>query len=65
MAFQKGPGDGFHAAKDDALEINPRLKAKRCVEPGMGAFHRVYDGERKVGEGKLARDAWADALRNL
>jgi hypothetical protein len=65
MAFAKGPQEGFHAARDGALEINPRLKCRRCVVPGLGSFHRVYDGERKIGEGRLARDAWSDALDRI
>jgi hypothetical protein len=62
MMFQRGPGEGYSAAKQEALALNPRLRGKRCTVPGMGSFHRVYDGERKVGEGTLARDAWANAL---
>lgn len=67
--FQKGPGEGYGAAKQEALALNPALRCRRCVVPGMGSFHRVsvltQTGPKKIGEGKLARDAWADAVSHL
>lgn len=67
--FQKGPGEDFHAAKEEVLAINPDFYCRRCEVPGIGSFHRVYlltqSGPVKYGEGKLARDAWSDALTKL
>lgn len=73
MAWQKGPGEGFHAAKDDALTINPQLRCRairRASYPGGQAKFFGYIVEDKTGrvigrDVKQARDAWADAFFKL
>ena len=73
MAWQKGPGEGFHAAKDDALAIDPRL---RCRAIRRSSYHGGpqhlygYVVENHLGAvmGKSvtqARDAWAEAFFKL
>ncbi len=65
--FQRGPGEGYHAAKDDALAIDPSL---RCTlvrdERGRtaGFIVRQADG-RSIGHGTVARDAWSAAFAKL
>lgn len=60
--FQRGPGEGYHAAKDEALAINPTL---RCRKLPNDHWFRVFDGEKVVGRGRIARDAWSDTLSHL
>ncbi len=70
--WQKGPGEGFHAAKDDALALDPALKCR-------AVFYQNYAGARRqivgyvvenakgetVGKGTLSRDAWGEAVFKL
>lgn len=58
--FQRGPGEGYQAAKADALAIDNTLRCKR-VDRG----YAVMRGERCLGAGRNARDAWNDALETL
>jgi hypothetical protein len=65
--WQKGPGEGFHAAKDDALAINPRLRC-RAVMYGSHRIGFVVEDETGKTIGKdpyQARDAWASAFFKL
>lgn len=72
MAWQKGPGEGYNAAKADALRINPRLRCRAIY------YQRVEGDPRKlvgfvvedeagkpVGRGLLSRDAWGQAFLKL
>lgn len=73
MAWQKGPGEGYHAAKDAALAINPRLKCRAIRRATYdGGPERLYgyvveDEKGKVigKDVKQARDAWSDAFFKL
>lgn len=73
MAWQKGPGEGFRAAKDDALAINPKLRCRairRASYYGGPAKLYGYVVEDETGKviGKSAiqaRDAWAAAFFKL
>ena len=67
MAWQKGPGEGYHAAKDDALAINPKLKCVRvCHRDGSQAGFVIEDERgRNLGTGLQARDAWNAAFFKL
>ena len=67
MAWQKGPGIGFHAAKDDALRIDPSLKCRAVWYHNGARRERVgYVVENKngktIGKGLLSRDAWSNAF---
>lgn len=59
--LQKGPEQGFNAAKQDALAINPNLRCRR-VHYGTDENFHILDGTLIVGRGKLARDAWNNFL---
>jgi hypothetical protein len=66
--FEKGPGHGYMAAKDEALALKAGLKCKRVVWNGLGIGYHVYDpkdNDRQYGRGALARDAWAEAVHCL
>lgn len=73
MAWQKGPGEGFHAAKEDALAINPKLRCKAVRRASHhGGVPRLYgyivedETGKKIGQSVTqARDAWADAFFKL
>lgn len=68
--WQKGPGEGFHAAKDDALAINPKLKCRAIRRAGYhGGPARLYGYVVEDETGKVigksasqARDAWGAAF---
>lgn len=68
VVFQKGPGEGYGAAKREALAIEPGLRCYRATEFVRAPFYVVLRGGRigvgkRVGDGgKLARDAWAAAV---
>lgn len=61
---QKGPERGFNAAKSEALAINPHLRCKRVAYGSHENFH-IVEGEKIVGRGRLARDAWYDFLARM
>lgn len=68
MAFQEGPGDGYHAAKDDALAIDPTCycrNASALVGEPFFAVHSKRLDDKRIGGGRQARDAWASALGYL
>lgn len=58
--FQNGPGEGYHAAKADALALDPTLKCRR-----VGREYAVMKGDRCLGTGRIARVAWNEALDTL
>jgi len=58
--FQKGPGEGYMAAKADCLKIDPSLVCKK-IEGEYGVFR----GDRCIGAARIARDAWGEALGTL
>lgn len=64
--WQRGPGEGYMAAKDDALCINPLLRCRRIDHRGSPVGFVVEDESGKVlGKGKLSRDAWGAAFLKL
>lgn len=73
MAWQKGPGEGYHAAKNDALAINPKLRCRLISRPSYeGGPARRYGFVVEDGAGKVigksahqSRDAWGDAFFKL
>lgn len=66
MALQKGPGEGYGAAKDEALALDPTLVCKRHVYHAPGGTPLkgwvVWRGDKGIGSAAIARDAWAKAL---
>lgn len=65
MAFQRGPGEGYHAAKAAALRIDPSLRCRALVWDGRIDGYVVERGGALLGTGRIARDAWGDALSKL
>lgn len=67
MMWQRGPGEGFHAAKDDALAINQKLRCRRVLYRGREIVGHVVEdaGGKTIGSGRLSRDAWGDAFFKL
>lgn len=67
MAWQKGPGEGYMAAKRAALALDPSLVCRAIYWTRHGqrgvCGHIVERGKggEIVGKGRLARDAWGDA----
>lgn len=60
--WQKGPGEGYMAAKDAALALNPALKCRAVYYKGKIAGYVVEDADGKTkGTGTKSRDAWAVA----
>lgn len=60
--FEKGPGEGFHAAKDAALSHDPHLRCEAVYYNGRREGFVVLNKAGKViGTGKLSRDAWCAA----
>lgn len=58
--LQKGPGEGYHAAKYECLSIDSALTCRK-VDGG----YAVFRGYRCIGAGRIARDAWNEALATL
>jgi hypothetical protein len=64
--FQKGPGEGFGAAKDEALALDPTLRCRNVTHAVGRPYFVVVRGEKRVGEGgRIARDAWRAAVDRL
>ena len=64
--FQKGPGEGYGAAKQEALALDPTLKCKNASAlVGEPYFVVERDGKRVGSGGRIARDAWVSALDRL
>lgn len=62
MAWQKGPGEGYMAAKSAALAINPKLKCRAVYHNGKRAGYVVEDAAGKtVATSMISRDAWGEA----
>ena len=60
--FQKGPGEGYQAAKSDAQTINPNLRCRLSNNGGI-THYRILDGNVDVGCGAAsAREAWNKIL---
>jgi len=63
--WQKGPGEGYHAAKADALRICPTLRCHRVMfqDGRRVAGYFVEDGRgSEFTSAVLARDAWNNAF---
>jgi hypothetical protein len=78
MMLEKGPGEGYMAAKDDVLALRPGWRCRRMTHNGVTLGYQVHDerGERlpygeegtggeRVGFGRQPRDAWGSALHHL
>lgn len=77
MAWQKGPGEGYHAAKDDALAIRKTLVCRAIYYANHAGARRQLVGfvvedrcdkrrpRRTIGQGRLSRDAWGSAFFKL
>lgn len=65
--FQMGPGEGYHAAKDRALAIEPSLVCRAVFYAGKVAGYRVEwpDGRKFADGAMMARNAWNNALDKL
>lgn len=66
--MQKGPGEGYMAAKDEALALKPGLKCKRIMYGSSVLGYVVLDpkdADRQYGRGPVARDAWGEAVECL
>ena len=63
--FQIGPGEGYRAAKDRSLGINPHLSCRISYNGGVRHF-RIYDSEKDIGcAATSAREAWNKVLCRL
>lgn len=71
--FAKGPQEGYRAAKDEALALDPNLKCKAMKLGDQLLGYRVHradgtllpwnsDMTHRYGDGSSSRDAWASAL---
>lgn len=58
--FQKGPGEGYMAAKADVLRCRPQAKCHR-YEHG----YAIYVDGKLIAGGATARHAWNNALDKL
>jgi hypothetical protein len=71
MMFQRGPGEGYGAAKAEVLAIDPSLRCYNASDLVGRPYFVVMRGGgpgvgKRIGEGgRLARDAWGDALAKL
>ena len=64
--LQRGPGEGYHAAKGDALALAPHLECRACWQGRRIAGYTVTNKAGRVfGSGRSAREAWGVALENL
>ena len=56
--FQKGPGEGFHAAKDEALSMEPGATCRLSWNGGI-RHYRIHVGEEDVScAAESSREAW-------
>ncbi|WP_370193277.1 MULTISPECIES: hypothetical protein [Aurantimonas] len=56
--FQKGPGEGFHSAKDDVLEREPNARCRLSFNGGI-RHYRIFVGEEDVAcAAESSRAAW-------
>lgn len=64
--FQKGPGEGYHAAKDDFLAAVPGSVCKVEWRAGMKCFSVYRPGDdRPFAIDSNARSAWNKSLEKL
>ena len=64
MAFQKGPGEGYMAAKQDFLDRVPTAYCKRHLR-GLRPLYVVYVNGERYSSAYMSRDAWNNALSRL
>lgn len=63
--FQKGPGDGYMAAKQAALLREPTASCRLSYSGGT-RHYRIFVGERDIGcAAGSSRDAWNRFLDRL
>lgn len=63
MAFQKGPGEGYGAAKTAALAIDPSLKCRALYwNLKIDGYVVETPAGKNIGTGRISRDAWQAAL---
>lgn len=68
MTWQKGPGEGYMAAKKEVLAICPSAVCYRVTGWGCVTGYVVYrdkNAKTGIGSGTNARDAWNNALDKL
>lgn len=77
MACQKGPGEGYMAAKDATLALLPANGSERLccrvvtriayngAKPDRIGFIVENQDGTTIGRGKLSRDAWSNAYFKL
>jgi len=67
MMFQKGPGEGYGAAKDEVLALDPSLRCKNATAQVGQSYYVVIrkDGKRVGAGASNARGAWLSALSAL
>ena len=59
--FEKGPGVGYMAAKDDALALDPTLRCRQHCAMGLRGYV-VWRGEKPIASAAISRDAWSKAI---
>ena len=64
MSFQRGPGKGYHSAKEKVLKIEPSAVCKRENRAGIIGY-LVYVGDKIICSDGNARDCWSKALEIL
>lgn len=63
--FQKGPGEGFQAAKEAVLALEPTASCRISYDGGTRHF-RIFVSDRDVGCGAMSsRGAWNKYLERL
>jgi hypothetical protein len=63
--YARGPGEGYGAAKGDALALRPTLVCKRVMYGSQRLGYVVLDpteDDRQYGRGAQPRDAWGEAF---
>lgn len=59
--FQRGPGEGYHAAKAEAIALEPRAACRRETASGIVGYVIRVDGRAMCSAGS-ARECWGKAL---
>jgi hypothetical protein len=67
MAFQRGPGEGYHAAKAAVLAICPTAVCRRRFSGSIRGYvvYRTRGGATGIAGAGSAREAWNLALSRL
>ena len=65
MGFQRGPGEGYMMAKDDALALDPTLRCKSLRPYRLTGYAIVDKAGKRIAYAREARSAWAIVLHNM